>query len=96
MRWKLDRQLRALLIALAVTCALGFGFKQHCMPGGWTDSEQYITGCYSDAVPFWTARGWTRARIPYLQTPIEYPVLTGAAIWIEGAATHLLFGKRAQ
>lgn len=95
MRWKLDRQLRALLIALAVTCMLGFGFKQHCMPGGWTDSEQYITGCYSDAVPFWTARGVDKGRIPYLQTPIEYPVLTGAAIWIEGAATHLLFGKRA-
>jgi hypothetical protein len=95
MRWKLDRQLRALLIALAVTCALGFGFKQHCMPGGWTDSEQYITGCYSDAVPFWTARGVDKGKVPYLQTPIEYPVLTGAAIWIEGAATHLLFGKRA-
>lgn len=95
MGWKLDRHLRLLLIALAITCALGFGFKQHCMPGGWTDSEQYITGCYSDAVPFWTARQVDKGKIPYLQTPIEYPVLTGAAIWGEGAATHLLFGKRA-
>lgn len=95
MRWKLDRQLRALLIALAITCALGFGFKQHCMPGGWTDSEQYLTGCYSDAVPFWSAREVDKGRIPYLQTPIEYPVLTGAAIWIEGSATRLLFRKRA-
>lgn len=95
MRWKLDRQSRALLIALAVTCMLGFGFKQHCMPGGWTDSEQYLTGCYSDAVPFWSAREVDKGRIPYLQTPIEYPVLTGAAIGIEGAATHLLFGQRA-
>lgn len=95
MRWKLDRQLRALLIALAVTCMLGFGFKQHCMPGGWTDSEQYITGCYSDAVPFWSARQVDKGSIPYLQTPIEYPVLTGAAIWIEGGATRLLFGRRA-
>jgi len=95
MRWKLDRQWHALLIALALTSLLGFGFKQHCMPGGWTDSEQYITGCYSDAVPFWSARGVDRGRIPYLQTPIEYPVLTGAAIWIEGGTTHLLFGKRA-
>ncbi|NYT41506.1 DUF2029 domain-containing protein [Sphingomonas sp. R-74633] len=95
MRWKLDRQLRILLIALAVTCALGFGFKQHCMPGGWTDSEQYITGCYSDAVPFWTARGVDKGKVPYLQTPIEYPVLTGAAIWVEGSATRLLFGRHA-
>lgn len=95
MGWKLDRHLRLLLIALAITCALGFGFKQHCMPGGWTDSEQYITGCYSDAVPFWTARQVDKGKIPYLQTPIEYPVLTGGAIWVEGAATHLLFGKRA-
>ena len=89
------RQFRILLIALAVTCLFGFGFKQHCMPGGWTDSEQYITGCYSDAVPFWTAREVDKGRIPYLQTPIEYPVLTGAAIWIEGAATHLIFGRHA-
>lgn len=95
MRWKLDRQLRALLIGLAVTCLLGFGFKQHCMPGGWTDSEQYITGCYSDAVPFWGARHVDKGSIPYLQTPIEYPVLTGAAIWVEGAATHLIFGRYA-
>lgn len=95
MRLRIDRHLRLLLIALAITCALGFGFKQHCMPGGWTDSEQYITGCYSDAVPFWSARGVDKGKIPYLQTPIEYPVLTGAAIWIEGAATHLIFGKRA-
>jgi uncharacterized membrane protein len=95
MRWKLDRQLRMLLIVLAVTCALGFGFKQHCMPGGWTDSEQYITGCYSDAVPFWSAREVDKGKIPYLQTPIEYPVLTGAAIWVEGAATHLIFGRYA-
>ncbi|MEP9358802.1 glycosyltransferase 87 family protein [Sphingomonas sp. KR3-1] len=93
MRWKLDRQLRALLIALAITSLLGFGFKQHCMPGGWTQSEQYTTGCYSDAVPFWTTREVDKGKIPYLQTPIEYPVLTGTAIWIEGAATHLLFGR---
>ncbi|WP_342248698.1 hypothetical protein [Sphingomonas sp. OTU376] len=95
MRLTIDRQFRILLIGLAVTCLLGFSFKQHCMPGGWTDSEQYITGCYSDAVPFWTAREVDKGRIPYLQTPIEYPVLTGAAIWIEGAATHLFFGARA-
>jgi uncharacterized membrane protein len=95
MRLTIDRHLRLLLIALAITCALGFGFKQHCMPGGWTDSEQYITGCYSDAVPFWSARQVDKGKIPYLETPIEYPVLTGAAIWIEGGATRLLFGKRA-
>ncbi|NWM20030.1 hypothetical protein GY646_24495, partial [Escherichia coli] len=77
MQLKIDRHFRALLIVLAVTCMLGFGFKQHCMPGGWTGSEQYVTGCYSDAVPFWTAREVDKGRIPYLQTPIEYPVLTG-------------------
>ncbi len=95
MRLKIDRQFRALLIVLTITCLLGFGFKQHCMPGGWTGSEQYITGCYSDAVPFWTVREVDKGKIPYLQTPIEYPVLTGAAIWIEGAATHLIFGHYA-
>ena len=92
MRLRIDRHFRALLAVLAVTCLLGFGFKQHCMPGGWTDSEQYLTGCYSDAVPFWTARAVDKGSVPYLQTPIEYPVLTGAATG-EGTVPADLLGK---
>lgn len=90
-----DREFKRLMLALALTCALGLLFKTHCAPGGWTDSEQYTTGCYSDAVPFWTGRGVAAGEIPYLQARMEYPVLTGALIWIEGRITWVLFGNTA-
>lgn len=92
MRW--DRQLKRLMLALALTCALGWLFKAECAPGGWTNDEQYSTGCYSDAVPFWDGRGVAMGEIPYLQARMEYPVLTGALIWAEGGVTRL-FGEYA-
>jgi uncharacterized membrane protein len=85
-----------ILLALALTCFSGWLFKGHCVAdGGWTDAEQYVTGCYSDAVPFWGGRGVAAGEIPYLQARLEYPVLTGALIWLEGLATRLLLGARA-
>ena len=90
-----DRRMQMLIFALALTCSLGWLFKAHCTGGGWSGGEQYTSGCYSDAVPFWTVREVDKGKIPYLQTRMEYPVLTGATIWIEGAAVRLLFGGHA-
>lgn len=85
-----------LLLTLLVTCALGWAFKAHCLVGGnWHASVQYTTGCYSDAVPFWGARAVDRGLLPYYQTRMEYPVLTGAQIWLQGLATRALFGAHA-
>jgi uncharacterized membrane protein len=95
MRLAIDPTLKRLMLALALTCAAGLLFKTHCAPGGWTQSEQYSTGCYSDAVPFWTGRGVAAGEMPYLQAQMEYPVLTGALIWVEGGITRGLFGARA-
>lgn len=95
MRLITDRQIRMLFWALALTCSLGWLFKGHCTPGGWTNVEQYTTGCYSDAIPFWTAREVDKGKIPYFQARMEYPVLTGLAIGIEGGAVRLLFGRHA-
>lgn len=80
--------------ALAFTCVLGWIFKAHC-GAVWTGSIQYVTGCYSDAVTFWSMRGVADGQIPYLESRIEYPVLTGVIIWIAGALTHLFGGADA-
>jgi uncharacterized membrane protein len=95
MRSAVDRHFRWLLLALALTCMAGMVFKTHCTPGGWTNSEQYTTGCYSDAVPFWTQREVYLGKMPYFESRMEYPVLTGAAIWVEGSAVRLLLGQQA-
>lgn len=90
------RLLLRLMIALAFTSLLGWQFKGHCvLDGGWSGSEQYTTGCYSDAVPFWDGRGVAAGEVPYFRARMEYPVLTGATIWAEGRVTRALFGEAA-
>ncbi len=91
MRIPWDRDLTRLMLALALTCALGWLFKAQC-GGGWSGFVQYTSGCYSDAVPFWGGRGVAAGEVPYFQARMEYPVLTGALIWVEGGITRLFGG----
>lgn len=81
-------------LALVLTCFLGWSFKAHC-GAAWSGDEQYVTGCYSDAVPFWGLRGVAAGQLPYLEARMEYPVLTGALIWVEGLAARVLGGRQA-
>ncbi|WP_084583971.1 DUF2029 domain-containing protein, partial [Sphingomonas azotifigens] len=92
---RVDGRLRALVVGLALTCLLGWLFKSHCTARGWVDAIQYTSGCYSDAVPFWGQRHVDEGLIPYFQTPMEYPVLTGLQIWVEGALARGMFGGAA-
>ncbi len=80
-------------LLLALTCFCGWLFKAHC-GAGWTGDEQYLTGCYSDAVPFWGLRGVAAGQLPYVEARIEYPVLTGALIWLEGLVVRTIGGAR--
>jgi uncharacterized membrane protein len=88
--------LALLMMATAATCFLGWLFKGHCaLDGDWGNLEMYVTGCYSDAYPFWRARGLADGAIPYFQAPMEYPVLAGLLIWFDALWTHGLFGRAA-
>lgn len=80
-------------LLLALTCLAGWLFKAHC-GASWAGDEQYLAGCYSDAVPFWGLRGVAAGRLPYVEAPIEYPVLTGALIWLEGLVVRTIGGAR--
>lgn len=78
--------------ALLVLC-LGWLFKAHCyLDGGWDGGEQYTTGCYTDVVPFWFGRDVADGAVPYIDTELEYPVLTGAQILVEGAVGRAIVG----
>jgi uncharacterized membrane protein len=90
------RELLVLLLLTFATCALGWLFKAHCsFDGYWSGAEQYTTGCYSDAMPFWGGRAVDAGRLPYFQSRMEYPVLIGALIYLEGLLTRLVFGASA-
>lgn len=88
-----SRQFPAVVAVTVGVLLLGWWFKAHCyVDGAWDAGEQYVTGCYTDVIPFWGARDVAAGLLPYLQTPLEYPVLTGAQIWLSGAVIRLLFG----
>lgn len=39
--------------------------------------KAYTAGCYNDITPLYFARGLSTGQIPYLDSDVEYPVLTG-------------------
>jgi uncharacterized membrane protein len=48
-----------------------------CSSGNWTGWRQYTHFCYSDTVPLFGLHELGTGALPYLDSAIEYPVLTG-------------------
>jgi uncharacterized membrane protein len=63
---------------------VGWWSKARCLldDGGWSDGEQYFGYCYTDIVPLYAHRGLDQGGVPYRDNPIEYPVVTGAQMWL--------------
>jgi uncharacterized membrane protein len=79
--------LRVMLAMVFVVAGLGVVAKEHCRAEGWTVPGQYVHACYSDIPLLYQARGLEAGVTPYLDTdprfePVEYPVLTGAVMWL--------------
>lgn len=53
-------------------------------------SAQYKALCYTDAAALWGPRGIEQGLVPYVQTDLEYPVLTGGLIWLTRQASGLV------
>jgi len=61
--------------------ALAFLSKAACRAGAWNTSiGQFQAHCYSDIYPLYFAEKLSAGQVPYLGHPVEYPVLTGAAM----------------
>ena len=82
--------LRALLALTVLTMLLGFAQKSPCATGDWTGSKQYTHMCYSDVVPLWSDERLDVGAVPYRDTAVEYPVLTGAFMWLSAGITRVL------
>ena len=77
--------LRLLLLLTLLTCVLGYAEKAPCRDTrNWSNEFQYTHLCYSDVVALYGAEGLDQGDRPYLDAPVEYPVLIGAAM--QGAA----------
>jgi hypothetical protein len=82
------------VIAVCVLAAtLGWWTKAHCLvDGGWQDVEQYTRWCYTDVYPLWRAEELDKGAVPYFDHEVEYPVLTGAQMYLGQQAVRLLGG----
>ena len=77
-----------IVLTTLFTLLLGFAQKAPCATGDWSGSKQYTHMCYSDVVPLWNDERLDVGAVPYRDTAVEYPVLTGGFMW----ATALLTG----
>lgn len=62
----------------ALGALLGYLAKYPCRFGGaWLEGGQYAAGCYSDVFPLYYRDKLDQGLVPYIDLPVEYPVLTG-------------------
>jgi uncharacterized membrane protein len=77
-RWTL---LSALVLVTVITCLVGYGQKLPCRNvGNWTHNYQYTRVCYSDILPLYSTEKLNEGKVPYIDQPVEYPILIGAAM----------------
>jgi uncharacterized membrane protein len=79
---------RWLLAMTIVTLLLGYAQKSPCATGNWPGDKQYTHMCYSDVVPLWSDERLGVGAVPYRDTTVEYPVLTGAFMWLTADLTR--------
>ncbi|MBN1094495.1 DUF2029 domain-containing protein [Blastococcus sp. TML/M2B] len=70
--------LRVCLLFAVLALSLAWVKQEPCADGDWTGSPQYTHFCYSDTVPLFGVYDLDSGALPYLDTSVEYPVLTGA------------------
>jgi uncharacterized membrane protein len=80
--------LRMLLAMTCFTMLLGYLVKAPCATGQWTGSKQYTHMCYSDVIPLWSDERLDIGAVPYRDTAVEYPVLTGGLMWLTADLTR--------
>lgn len=85
--------LRVLLALTLLTLTLGWAQKAPCRDTTrWVHSYQYTHLCYSDVSALYFSEHLVDAKTPYVDYPVEYPVLIGglmgmAAVVVHGADT---------
>ncbi|MDX6198828.1 MAG: hypothetical protein QOJ79_1979 [Actinomycetota bacterium] len=71
---------RVIVALTLVTCTLGFLQKAPCRTHPWANEYQYTRLCYTDVFALYGAEGLSQGQRPYLDHPVEYPVVMGAAM----------------
>ncbi|MGZ4622748.1 MAG: glycosyltransferase family 87 protein [Blastococcus sp.] len=84
--------LRICLLFTTLVLALAWMKQSPCASGDWSGSRQYTHFCYSDEVPLFGIYGLDHGAVPYLDSRVEYPVLTGGFIAAAAAVGRVYDG----
>ncbi len=71
---------RWLVLLTLVTSLFGWWQKSPCRVHPWADAYQYSRGCYSDVFALYFAEKLADGQQPYLEYPVEYPVVIGGVM----------------
>ncbi len=82
----IPKTLRIALIVTLIATLLSFAKFNHCRDSGWGSPDVYVHMCYSDISALYGAREINADKWPYssIENSVEYPVLTGVAMWATG------------
>lgn len=71
---------RWMVLLTLVTSLLGWWQKSPCREHAWAEEYQYTRMCYSDVFALWGAERLSEGATPYVDYPVEYPVVIGAVM----------------
>ena len=81
---------RWIVLLTLVASLFGWWQKSPCRVHAWADEYQYTRGCYSDVFALYGAERLNEGKVPYLQHPVEYPVVIGAVMLVASESVQLL------
>jgi len=81
---------RWLVLLTLVTCLFGWWQKSPCRVQPWVEQYQYTRGCYTDVYALYFAERLNEGRTPYLEHPVEYPVVIGGVMAVAAGAVSVL------
>jgi uncharacterized membrane protein len=79
---------RVIIALTLLTSTLGFLQKAPCRTHAWADEYQYTRLCYTDVFALYFAERLSDGQRPYLDHPVEYPVVMGAAMELAAKAVQ--------
>jgi uncharacterized membrane protein len=90
--------LPVLIGATVAINGLGYLWKVPCERTNFADDPSFQKACYTDIYKLYFGRGLSQGKVPYLdkgQTPLEYPVLTGAYMQVMATLSRWVHGTTA-
>ena len=80
---------RVVVLLTLVTCMFGWFQKAPCRAEPWADNYQYTRLCYTDVFALYFAERLNEGATPYVDHPVEYPVLIGGVMLVAAKAVEV-------